>query len=103
MHTAPQPRESRFFTRALAALVLLTCFRVWTWPAPMLPVAQAQIPDSGLQRKLLLDEAKRTNQLLGEIRQILTSHIFNVRVEGADNQAHPPGTRGKSGKRLNGS
>ena len=98
MFTAFQRQKPRFLSQAIAVLVLLTCLRVWIWPAPILPSAQAQIPDSGMQRKLLLEEAKRTNRLLGEIKQILTSHTFNVRIEGADNQAHPSAGRRGSGE-----
>ena len=96
MFTASQHRGSGFLTRALVIFVLLTCLRVWLWPAPMLPEALAQIPDSGLQRKLLLEEVQQTNRLLGEVREILRSHTFNVRIEGADNQAHPPAARRQS-------
>jgi hypothetical protein len=97
MFTASQHQKPRFLPYAIAIFVLLTCLRVWVGPVPLLPKAQAQIPDSGMQRKLLLDEAKRTNQLLGEIKQILTSHTLNVRLEGADNQARPPGKQRRDG------
>ena len=96
MLTASQHQRPRFLTRALVIFVLLTCLRVWLWPASVLPGAQAQIPDSGLQRKLLLEEVQQTNRLLGEVREILRSHTFNVRIEGADNQAHPPAARRQS-------
>ena len=98
MSGVSQSHKSRFLTNVLTILVVLTCLRVWVWPIPELPGAKAQIPDSGMQRKLLVDEVKRTNQLLGDIKQILTSHTFNVRMEGADNQAHPrAGQRGSGG------
>jgi hypothetical protein len=85
----------------LAVLVLAICVRVALGPISNLNQAQAQIPDSGLQRKQLLDEAKRTNQLLTEIKQLLTSHTFNVRVQGADNQERggaPPTAPGRNGR-----
>ncbi len=90
MPIAYQYQKRRFLPHAVIVFVLLTCLWVWVGPTAVLPAAQAQIPDSGLQRKLLLDEARRTNLLLVEIKQILTSHTFNVRMEGADNQARPP-------------
>ncbi len=66
-------------------LALLTCLRVWLGPMVLVEPAQAQIPDSGLQRKLLLDEARRTNRLLSDIKQILAVGALNVRIVGADN------------------
>ncbi len=86
MSTASQPRRGRLIRSVLAILVLLSCMRAWLGPAELLQPAQAQIPDSALQRKLLLEEARRTNQLLSEIKQILTSRTLNVRVQGADNK-----------------
>lgn len=76
---------SRLWKSALYVLAVLTCLRVWLGPTQILPRAEAQIPDAGMQRKLMLEEAQRTNQLLAEIRQILTVQTLNVRIAGADN------------------
>ncbi len=86
MSTASQPRRGRLIRYVLAILVLLSCMRAWLGPVELVKPAQAQIPDSALQRKLLLEEARRTNQLLSEIKQILTSRTLNVRLQGADNK-----------------
>jgi len=73
--------------RAIVALfIILTCLRVWIGPFPILSEARAQIPDAGLQRKLLLEEAQRTNQLLGDIKRVLESGDLHVRIKGADNE-----------------
>lgn len=97
MNPRYQPRNRRWLASAATLFVLLTCLRVWTGPAPLIEVARAQIPDSGLQRQLLLDETKRTNRLLTEIKQLLKEGTLNVRVRGADNQADTPakGQRGR--------
>ena len=71
----------------IVLLLLSACVRLWVGPVRLVEPASAQIPDSGLQRKQLLDEARRTNELLTEIKQLLKEHTFNVRCEGADNQA----------------
>lgn len=92
-----QPRNRRWLASAAALFVLLTCLRVWTGPAPLLEAARAQIPDSGLQRQQLLDETRRTNRLLTEIKQLLKEGTLNVRVRGADNQADPP-AKGRRGR-----
>lgn len=86
--------SSRWIHRAVVGFVLLTCLRVWTGPLPMLESAYGQIPDAGMQRKQLLDEAKKSNELLTDIRQALTQGTLHVRVEGADNQGAPAAPRG---------
>ncbi len=90
MHTSQRPYQSRrqdFVRRAIAVFLLLTCVRVWLGPEPIVGPARAQIPDSGLQRKLLLAEAERTNGLLTDIKRLLETGTLNVRIQGADNQA----------------
>lgn len=67
--------------------LFVTCLRVWFGPVDFHSVADAQIPDGGLQRKQQLDEIKMTNQYLSEIKQLLKSGTINVRVQGADNKA----------------
>ena len=94
MNCYSQTRSRQWLGRVLVAAALLTCLRVWIGPLPTLETAQAQIPDSGLQRKLLLDEAQRTNQLLTEIRDLLAKPSLNARPHGADNKSgSPPSTK----------
>ncbi len=69
---------------AWIVLLVLTCLRVWSGPLDPFPVAHAQVPDSGRQRLELLEEARRTNALLAEIREILTRGTLNVRSIAAD-------------------
>ncbi len=85
-----QYQNHRWLLGVFGFFVLLTCIRVWVGPAAILEQAQAQIPDSGKQRKLLVEEARRTNQLLTEIKLLLETCTFNVRIQGADNQAGIP-------------
>ena len=84
------PRFSRPIRLGVALFVLLTCLHVWIGPVQILEHASAQIPDSGHQRKLLIDETRRTNQLLTEIAQILREQTLNVRIATADNQPAAP-------------
>jgi len=81
-----EPRRNRFVNRLVTFFVVLTCLRIWLGPFPLLERAEAQIPDAGLQRKQILDEAKHTNELLSDIKRILESQTLHVRLEGADNQ-----------------
>ena len=66
------------------AAVLLTCVRVWVAPGPLLPQAQAQIPDPAVQRNLALQETRRTNQLLEKLIKTLETRTLKVRIEDAD-------------------
>ena len=81
---------TRLIRGAIVFFVLLTCLRIWLGPSAFEAQAEAQIPDSGLQRKQQLEEARITNQRLAEIITILERGTLNVRLEGADNQAPAP-------------
>ncbi len=79
----------RFILRAIGCFIILaTCLHVWIGPFSILPAAYGQIPDAGMQRKMILEEAVRTNQLLTEIKGILTERTLNVRIQGADNSSN---------------
>jgi hypothetical protein len=80
--------SQRILKAALWGFLALSLIRVWAAPG-LLQRAEAQIPDAGLQRKQLLDEMQRANQLLGEIKALLAEGTLNVKVKGADNQAGP--------------
>lgn len=69
---------------ALGALIAATCVRVWVGPADVLPRAAAQIPDSGLQRKQMVDEIRQTNVLLEEIIHILKTQPIKVSLPSTD-------------------
>ena len=81
-----RPQTHRFVDRLVVFFVVLTCLRIWIGPFPLLERAEAQIPDAGLQRKQLMDEARRTNELLSDIKRILETQTLQVRLQGADNQ-----------------
>jgi hypothetical protein len=85
---------ARLWRACLFAVVLVTCIRVWTGPTDVIPVARAQIPDSGRQRRELLAEARQTNALLAEIREILKSHTIKVELQDSDKPKEVlPGSR----------
>ena len=91
-------RSRHKWSRVLLGLaVLATCIRIWLGPPTLIDSAQAQIPDSGKQRIQLLEETRRTNRLLTEIKQILEARTLNVRVVGADNKSDAPARSGKTG------
>lgn len=87
-----QPRKHRLLTSIFGLFLLLTCLRVWVYPDTLVEPARAQIPDSGAQRQRLLEEVRKTNRLLTEIRQLLEGHTFNVKLQDPDNQTKAPAT-----------
>ncbi len=94
--------ESTYLTgilkRAFVGLVLVTCLRVWTGPVALESTVRAQLPDSAAQRKQILDEARRTNQLLAEIKAVLEHGTLNVRNQSADNSKGVPASKGPPDK-----
>ncbi len=76
----------RWIQRLVTGFVLLTCLRVWLGPIPVLERAYGQIPDAGMQRKLILEQAQLTTQHLSDIKRILEAGTLHVRLDGADNQ-----------------
>lgn len=92
-----QYRAQSFWRSVIGLAALLTCLRIWIGPVTLVEPVSAQIPDSGLQRQLQLDEARRTNRLLEEIKQILDKRTLNVRIRGADNPSDAPAKPRKRG------
>lgn len=75
-------------TKAKRVLLVLmaaaTLWRVWMGPIILERPALAQIPDAGTQRKELLDELRRTNHMLAEIKLLLEQRTLNVRLVDSD-------------------
>ena len=90
MQQTEQRPMDRWLRLPIGLLILVTCLRVWVGPAPVLPEAKGQLPNPASQRELVLEEARRTNQQLEDIKKLLKDHTFNVRVAGADNHAPAP-------------
>lgn len=97
MNSVHQRSRHKWSRVLLGLAVLATCIRIWFGPPALIDSAQAQIPDSGKQRIQLLEEARRTNRILTEIKQILEGRTLNVRVVGADNKSDAPAGSGKTG------
>lgn len=72
--------------RIVVAFLALLFVGAWLGFGALSSPAQAQIEafDDTAQRKLLLDEVRRTNRLLGEVLEVLRSGVLNVRVQGTD-------------------
>lgn len=85
MFTSSQRQNEGFLRSLIVVFVMVTCIRVWLGPVPLLSSAEAQLPDSALQRIKLLEATQRTNELLAEIKHLLADGTLNVRIDGADN------------------
>ena len=66
------------------SLLSLIAIQLWCGSVSVLPSASAQIPDTGLQRKQLIDEQRRTNELLEQILDTLQSRTIKVYVAASD-------------------
>ena len=87
MQTSNNRRPPSLSRLVLILFLATTAWKVWVGEPRVVPVASAQIPDSGLQRKVLIDEVRKTNRLLTELHRTIKTHTFKVRIEGTDNKA----------------
>jgi len=70
----------------VAVLLALIAIPIWSGSVSVLPTAVAQIPDTGLQRKQLIDEQRRSNELLEQILETLQSRTIKVYVATSDKE-----------------
>ena len=83
----PAKPVARWARVVIGVFLLLTCIRAWVGQGTTASRAYAQIPDSGMQRKVLIDEIRKTNQLITQLAATMKTHTFKVRIEGTDKQA----------------
>ena len=83
----------RFF---LGVILAVTFIRVWAGPTSWAADAKAQIPDAGSQRADLLQEVRKTNDLLRKVVKILETQSVKVEVQNA------AGTAGKGKNKTRG-
>jgi hypothetical protein len=80
---------------AIAGLLSIIAVELWVGLSDG-NQAQAQIPDTGMQRKQIVDEARRTNELLEKILNHLQTGSVKVKLENADKTG---GKKGGGGSR----
>ena len=83
-------RQPKMVVALVGTMVVALCILWCMAGTTLLSKAQAQLPNPAVQRLDLVQEVRRTNELLEEIRQLLKSGTLHVRVVGADNQADAP-------------
>lgn len=77
-------RYTRGVMTALVMLLSIIAVELWVALPSAVPSAQAQIPDTGLQRQQIVQETQRTNELLQKILDHLKTGTVKVRLETAD-------------------
>ena len=92
MSLGKSERTGKVFRFLLGVILAVTFIRVWAGPTSWAADARAQIPDAGSQRADLLQEVRKTNELLRKVIQILETKSVKVEVQN---------TAGNAGKRKN--
>ena len=85
----PETTNARWLKWSLTAIAVflgLIVIELSVLIGPMTPAAQAQIPDSGLQRQQLLETQRATNDKLEAILQHLRTQTIKVKVVSTDKE-----------------
>lgn len=88
-------RFTGFLLTTIAGLLAVVAVELWVGLGESGRV-QAQIPDTALQRKQIVDEARQTNELLQKILDHLRTGSVKVKLESADKAT---GKKGGTGPR----
>ncbi len=99
MNPCTNERYPRTLLTIIAGMLAAIIIELALLISPGPPVAQAQIPDTGLQRREIIEGIERTNQKLDELKDLLRTQVLKVRVVGTDTDKKttqpprkPPGT-----------
>lgn len=77
-------RATRRLLSVIAVLLAVLIVELWALRPETAPAAHAQIPDTGLQRQQIVDEQRRTNELLSAMLEHLRTQSVKVRVESSE-------------------
>jgi|GEM_PF-2445168 len=99
-HKAEPARKTERYTQIVLTVIagLLTVIAIelaFVAEATTLPSAAAQIPDTGLQRKQIVDEQRITNQRLSALEKHLKEGTVKVRIVQDDKAQDTPSRAGK--------
>lgn len=98
--TPPPWRRLCILLSVIAGLLAIVAVELALLLGPSLPSAQAQIPDSGAQRREMIDELRQIERRLEEVGRVLRTEVLKVRVIGTDTDkkpADPPARRAREG------
>ena len=83
-------RAVRLAQVVVVGFVLVTCLKVWLGPGRVVERAYGQVPNAAAQRIGIIDEIRKTNQLLEQIKEALKTETFDVRIaDGAREPGKP--------------
>ena len=94
-HIITVDRFTGFLLTSIVGLLAVIAVELWVGLGASTR-AVAQIPDTGLQRQQIVDEARITNALLEKILAHLRSGSVKVKLESADKAV---GKKGATGQR----
>lgn len=77
-------KYTRVVLTAITVLLTFIAVELADRGSPGLPAAQAQIPDTGKQRQVLLEETRQSNRLLSAILEHLRTKRIKVEVKETD-------------------
>ncbi len=80
-------QPTRRLLTAIAVLLAVLIVELWALRPDSTTPAHAQIPDTGLQRQQIVDEQRRTNDLLSATLEHLRTKSVKVRVESSEKPA----------------
>ena len=83
-HEFTLDRFTRGVLVALTVLLTVIAIELWAGRPDMVPAAQAQVPDSGAQRNQIIEDGRRTNQLLEQILEHLRTKAVKVSIADTD-------------------
>lgn len=92
MNDSTNARWLRGLLTGITVLLAIIAIELSTIMGPIESRAWAQIPDSGMQRKQLLDAQEKTNSILEGIFQHLRSQTIKVKVVGTDKDSKADST-----------
>ena len=76
----------------MALMVVAMCLGVAVGPFSALSTARA-IPDAGFQREKLVEEVKKTNELLKQLIKVIRTETVQVKIEKARKEPLAPTKR----------
>lgn len=86
-HTVTLDRATKRLLSVIAVLLAVLIVELWALRPDSTTPAHAQIPDTGLQRQQIVDEQRRTNDLLSATLEHLRTKPIKVRVEASEKPA----------------
>lgn len=80
-------RATQRLLSVIAVLLAVLIVELWALRPDTAQPAHAQIPDTGLQRQQIVEEQRRTNDLLSATLEHLRTKPIKVRVEASEKPA----------------